>query len=785
MNISPQENRYSTHIKYKPHLVSFILTLFLAGISWYAINAPALNPPSVVPDTASESLFSAERARVHLYQITKKTRAVGSVGHKDTRQYIIDEFNKLGLENEVQKTTSLHRFPNSVGAAYVKNIIARIPGTNPTKAVVLMAHYDSAVHSFGATDAGNGVAAILETSRAILSGPPLENDVILLITDAEEPGLYGARAYVNDHPWASETGVVLNAEGRGYTGPVIMFRTSGENGRLIQILAKTAPRPFGDSMSNETFRHMPNDTDLSVFIESGYAGMDFANVHGLTHYHTQLDNYENAEPRSLQHHGDYMLSLTRELGHHDLTKITAPDRIYFTIPALGFIHYPESWALPLSILTLILILYLLVSEFRKGNLTLKKGGLGFLYCLGTLIILPLLAVGLWYIIEPYNPEVEWFVTNASYSGGFYLVAICLLIAAVYIAPASWLSDKLSTAGIMAGPFIVLSVIALATSILTPGASFLFLWPLLFSAVGFALARSENVNSIIQLLAVFIVPIPILFIMLQAIEGAEVMMTLNFIAIPIILLVLMLGLFGLQINLICRQLAWKLPLTIAAIGLGMIFWGIANSGFDESRKKPNGVNYIVDVNKNEAWWYSLDPEPDEWTSNYLGINPEQGKLPEWAPQYPFGFTNMPWINPAPVLRTDAPDMLVLSDSISGHERHIHLRITNPPGVYVTVTRVHNISVIELTAIDGKKTRNDIDNRFYGQLLINYFAPEQDGFEVSFKIPADEIPEIYLRSNIPGLPAFEDGTKPARYDFMMAAERWRDITQLQKTYILSGL
>jgi len=785
MKISPQVNKYSIHINYKSYLVSSILTLFLAVISWYAINAPALNPPSVVPASASESQFSAERARTHLYNITTKARPVGSVGHKKARQYIIDEFNKLGLENEVQNTTSLRRFPNSIGTATVKNIITRIPGTNSTKAVVLMAHYDSAVHSFGATDAGNGVAAILETARALLSGPPLQNDVILLITDAEEPGLYGARAYVNEHPRASETGVVLNAEGRGYTGPVIMFRTSDENGRLIQTLAKTAPRPFGDSMSNEMFRHMPNDTDLSVFIDSGYAGMDFANVHGFTHYHTQLDNYENADPRSLQHHGDYMLSLTRELGHHDLTKITVPDRIYFTIPAVGFIHYPESWALPLSILTLIFILYLLVSGFRNGTLTFKKGGLGFLCYLGALIILPLLAVGLWYFIEPYNPEVEWFVTNASYSGGFYLVSICLLIAAVYIAPASWLSDKLSTAGIMAGPFIVLSVIALATSILTPGASFLFLWPLLFSAVGFALARVENVNSIIQTLALFIIPIPILFIMLQAIEGAEVMMTLNFIAIPMILLVLMLGLLGLQINLISRHLSWKLPLTIAAIGLGMIFWGIVNSGFDENRKKPNGVNYIVDVNKNEAWWYSLDPEPDEWTSNYLGSNPEQARMPEWAPQYPFGFTNKPWINPAPVLRTDAPDMSVLSDSISDNERHIHLRITNPPGVYVTVTRIHNISEIELTTINGKEPPEDTDSRFSEQMLINYFAPEQDGFELSFKVAADENPEIYLRSNIPGLPAFEDGTKPARYDFMMAAERWRDITQLQITYKLSGL
>src|SRR5690606_9193170 len=170
-------------------------------------------------------------------------------------------------------------------------------------AIVLVAHYDTVPHSPGGTDAGNAVAAILETVRALQAFPTLRNDVIVLITDAEEVGLCGAQAYVDEHPWASETALVLNHEGRGHTGPVVMFRSTDNNGRMISTLAAAAPYPLADSLANDAFRYMPNDTDLSVFDRAGYAGMDFANAHGLTHYHTPLDSYENADPRSLQHHG--------------------------------------------------------------------------------------------------------------------------------------------------------------------------------------------------------------------------------------------------------------------------------------------------------------------------------------------------------------------------------------------------------------------------------------------------------------------------------------------------
>src|SRR6185295_7729670 len=99
-----------------------------------------------------------------------------------------------------QETTGRNAGKFGDGAmARVANVIATIPGTNSTGRVILMAHYDSAQVSYGANDDGAGVAALLETARALKQGPAPRNDIVFVFTDAEEACLCGAEAFVNQH----------------------------------------------------------------------------------------------------------------------------------------------------------------------------------------------------------------------------------------------------------------------------------------------------------------------------------------------------------------------------------------------------------------------------------------------------------------------------------------------------------------------------------------------------------------------------------------------------------
>ena len=132
----------------------------------------------------------------------------------------------------------------------------------------------------GAGDNASGVAVVLETLRAIKAGPLLDRDVIVLIDDGEEAGLLGANLFVDEHPWATDVGVVLNFDARGVSGPSIMFETSDKNGWLIHQFAIASPRPVATSVSMDVYRIMPNDTDLTVFKRAGFAGLNFAFVGG-------------------------------------------------------------------------------------------------------------------------------------------------------------------------------------------------------------------------------------------------------------------------------------------------------------------------------------------------------------------------------------------------------------------------------------------------------------------------------------------------------------------------
>ena len=190
--------------------------------------------PSYAPDAnVDDTSFSTDRALVHVKNMSEKPHAVGFKAHSQVREYILSELTQLGLETTTQQGYTSGDWGNFSSAT---NILARIKGSEMGKALLLLSHYDSSPHSsLGASDAGSGVATILEGVRAFLKqNTAPKNDIIILISDAEELGLNGADLFVNNHPWVNEVGLVLNFEARGSGGPSYMLlETNRGNARVI------------------------------------------------------------------------------------------------------------------------------------------------------------------------------------------------------------------------------------------------------------------------------------------------------------------------------------------------------------------------------------------------------------------------------------------------------------------------------------------------------------------------------------------------------------------------
>src|SRR5919198_2687774 len=193
--------------------IAFLTLLVVAGATLY--GALPIGLPDPVPASAPPTAFSSARALAHVRAIAARPHPMGSPANAAVRTYLVEELSTLGLKPEVQKATAVTCCSHSgaFGAGTPQNVLARLDGTaKGGKAFLVVAHYDSVSTGPGASDDGAGVAAMLETIRALKAGPPLRHDVIFLFTDGEEPGMLGARAFVNGHPWAKDVGVVKTSK---------------------------------------------------------------------------------------------------------------------------------------------------------------------------------------------------------------------------------------------------------------------------------------------------------------------------------------------------------------------------------------------------------------------------------------------------------------------------------------------------------------------------------------------------------------------------------------------
>src|ERR671911_210782 len=331
----------------KRRWLGIVIALVLG--SFAAVSLLMLEPPDPLPASAPASEFSAERAFSHVEQIAKRPHPVGSAANAEVRNYLVGQLEDLGLQPTIQEATSARTMEGTASIARVHNIHARIPGSSPTGHVVLVAHYDSVPNAPGAADDGAGVAAILEIARAITSGTPPRNDIDIVFTDAEEPWLLGAQAFVNADRLDPQRSVMLNLEARGTSGPAMMFQSSTDNATLIPALAN-AQRPIaGSGLWEACSQLLTGDTDFSVFRDAGFAGMNFAFMEGSARYHTPEDSPANLDHASLQHIGSTVLAATRHFVDQDLGAPRGGSLTYFTV--LGeLVYYPQFLAIPLAVL---------------------------------------------------------------------------------------------------------------------------------------------------------------------------------------------------------------------------------------------------------------------------------------------------------------------------------------------------------------------------------------------------------------------------------------------------
>lgn len=552
---APPRPRTISAAKVAPAILTIPFVALLAFVALYQ-----LRPPAAKGVDAAAPEFSAGRALEHMKAIALKPRPPGTAEHAAAREYIVGQLKLLGLDAEVQE------------ADKVANVIGRLKGSGGgAGAVLLMSHYDTVPTSPGAADDGSGVAAVLETLRALKAGPPLRNDVVALFTDGEETGLLGAKAFAESHPGRDAVKVVLNFDARGDIGPVLMFETSPQNGWLIEHFADAAPSPVANSLMFEVYKRLPNDTDFTVFKRKGVAGLNFAPIGGYATYHNKLDTLADFSVDTLQHMGANALPLARAFGNAGLEQTREPDAVYFDILGATLITYPGWLALPLALLAALAFAAVVFYGVRKGRLRLGRVGLGFLALLLSVVAAAAINyaaasyIGLrhprsWLAIQPDTPQ-----------GRLYALGLLALTVAVVTAVYAWFRTRVGAGDLLVGAALWWLVLTLLTALFLPGASYLFTWPLLFALLSAALVLSAEGGGATPkwMIAVMLLcAAPGILLLAPLAYLILVGLTLMMAAAVMTLVVLLLGLLVPHLGFGEGGRRWALPVVAAICGAAL-------------------------------------------------------------------------------------------------------------------------------------------------------------------------------------------------------------------------
>ena len=321
--------------------------------------------PSPAPTTASPTTFSAERAMASINRLADEPHSVlRREAHDRARDDVVGMFSDLGYTPTVHSNPMFDlsdpadkRIFDGLSAeqqavlkdAPAETIVVDVPGKSE-HTMALMAHYDSATveadenghqhitdgTSPGASDDGYGVAAIVETLRALKAeGRQPENSLKIVITDAEEIGLIGARNEMRHHRADYENvDLVLNLEARGMSGPAFMFETSPNNSAVAGYFLSHVKQPVTGSLFPSLYALMPNSTDMTNLIPEGFTVLNIAAVGDADHYHQSTDAPRYVDHSTLQHYGDQAL---------DLTRAWAFDGQAPTLTADGDLHFFQLW----------------------------------------------------------------------------------------------------------------------------------------------------------------------------------------------------------------------------------------------------------------------------------------------------------------------------------------------------------------------------------------------------------------------------------------------------------
>jgi hypothetical protein len=680
-------------IKSNAYALSMLMVLVISTV----LAVLALQPPEVISTAAPPDRFSAARVWPFIVDTSQEPHYTGSVSNRRVRDRIVNDLKAAGLQPEIQRTV----IADGYQAGQIENVVTRLPGTANTRAILLIAHYDSTNTAPGAQYDGL-VGAGLEALRALKAGAPLKNDVIFLATDGEELGMFGALAFMQQHRWMSDVGFVIVPATGGLRGGSVMTRAGRNNGWLMPEFARVTPYGLGTSFMNDLMGSVfYMGTDFTPFFQQDYPGFNFTFSGERVSNHSALDTPENLDLHLIQQSGDNTLALLRHFGNLDLSEDhSQPDATFFNVWGWRMITYPYALNLPLAIGVGMALAVIAINSFRRGELNLRKllGSIGV--WLTIVIASALLGQALYMVVDavvklPVSPG------GGTHGENIYLAGFIMVVVAWVATAYGYLRLRFGPINLFIGASVVWLLAAVVMCFVLPGMAYLLTWPLLFNLIGWAVSRHLTNWARLFTLMVGALPGVILFVnflytmyaMGVGITSAEGLGGVTNTAIIACITTLLIAVLSPQLEVMLTPHRGWLPGLSLATGLSLIVVASLLTAPSDRYPRPTALlRYALNADTQQAVWFAPTwGNLDDWSKQVL--TGDRGKVDSILPEV----SSLQYRTAAPIAPLAPPEVRVLANRVESGTRHLTLNLSSPRGgtdavmmIFDPLTDVRSIS-----------------------------------------------------------------------------------------------
>jgi len=303
---------------------------------------------------------------------------------------------------------------------------------------------------------------------------------------------------------------------------------------------------------------------------------------------------------------------------------------------------------------------------------------------------------MWSLSKVQSSGIWQAYAGDPYHAGVYRLASIALAVALTSAVYALFQRRARILNLWAGALLGWLLIVLATSVYMAGATYLFVWPMLFStlALGILVVRGQEPGATFGgVILPWAFSLPGLIMMAPTILMLFMALTMRMAFVGAFATVLLLGLLIPCLKLISGAGRWWLAGAAGLLCAACLVAGASMSGFDRQDPRTDSIYYGLDADTGKAAWFSLDAQEDDWTAHYLGANPRRTALSQFVPFMSWQYLT----HEAPAVNLPPPLIERLDDSRDANSRTLRLRVSSPrqaPRMYIygdARTRVLEASV----------------------------------------------------------------------------------------------